>query len=231
MARRTAAIGQLRTASRVEMGLAGALIVVAALMSATQQPVPQLAAESRQAALDNVRTTHARAVSGQFAARVRAAHTGVGDGTATVFEISVRSHGAPVPVRRARGVLTGGGIHREVPLQSEEPGTWSSRLLPLLPGRYRLRLRLDPRDRASLTIPVGVRVPAPPPAVIRSTHSDTRAGAQERGRRALVFLVLALGALAGAAGLRLVLGRPRREGEGGSVSPPQRPAVRSGGGP
>ncbi len=69
-ARRLAALDQLRSAVRVELALAGALIVVAALMSATAQPVQVHKVEAAQTSFAVERTTTAKGSSRGYLASV-----------------------------------------------------------------------------------------------------------------------------------------------------------------
>jgi hypothetical protein len=210
IARRLASGGQLRRAIRVEIGLAGTLIAVAALMSATEPPQQQLAAANQQAALNHVETTSAQAASSGYVARVRTTRTGVGDTASTLFEVLLRTRGAPATIPGARAVLTSdGGIHRKVPLRFQEVGRWASPLVPIAAGRYHFTSRFG-RHQRTLTFPVDVRVPATPRDVVLAARGDREAGAPGRARTALIATLAATGLLGGAAGFGLGLKRSRR---------------------
>jgi copper transport protein len=211
IARRLAAGGQLRLAIRVEIGLAAALIAVAALMSATEQPEQQLAAESQQAALNNVETTSARAASGGYVARVRTTRTGVGDTASTRFDVALRTGGTPITIPGARSVLTSdGGSRRTLSLQFEDVGRWASRLVSIAPGRYHLTTRFGRRER-TLTFPAEVTVPAAPRDVVAAARgNNTETDARARARTALLATLCATGLLAAIATLALGLKRSRR---------------------
>jgi copper transport protein len=208
--RRLAAGGQLRKAVRVEIGLAGALIAVAALMSATEQPEQQLAAEAQQAALNNVETTSARAAASGYVARVRTTRTGVGDTASTLFEVVLRTGGTPATIPGARAVLTSdGGIRRNMPLRFQDVGRWASPLVPIAPGRYHLTTRFGRHER-TLAFPVDVRVPAASGDVVLAARGDRDAGAPDRARTALVVTLAASGLLGGLAAVGLWIKRSRR---------------------
>jgi copper transport protein len=204
-ARRLAAVDQLRSAVRVELGLAGALIVVAALMSASPQPsqVRAVAAQQEQPASVSTRAT------GSFQgydATVRAVRAGSGAQPPTAFDVALTTEDTPASAPRASATLTGpDGTRRRLALRVEGAGTWSSAGLPLAPGAYRLTTRFDRHDR-TLTIPVDVEVPA----TALPTGGVTRAQELGRARTALQVALTGLALSAAFAGAVVAARRRRR---------------------
>jgi copper transport protein len=204
-ARRLAAVDQLRSAVRVELGLAGALIVAAALMSASPQPSQERAVAAQQ---EQPRTVQATATgsAGGYVATVRAVRSGTGTQAPTVFGVVLTTEDTPASAPGAAATLTGpDGAQRRLPLQVQGAGTWSAAGVLLEPGDYRLSTRFDRTDR-TLTIPVDVEVPATPlPAV-----GVIRAEELARARTALQVSLAGVALSAVLAGLVAAVRRRRR---------------------
>lgn len=188
-ARRLAAADQLRSAVRVEIGLASGLVVVAALMSATPQPSQERLAEGQKVALAHVERASAKGGSRGYVSSVRVTRIGAGSGTPTVFDVVLNFEGRPARAATAAARLTdvrGDGLG--VPLEARRPGRWTSAALPVSPGRYHLATRFIRRTR-TIRIPVDIVVPAPPPGVVAAATGKDGGAPEARARRALELTV------------------------------------------
>lgn len=205
-AHRLAAADRLRSAVRVEIGIAAALVGVAAIMAATPQPAQERLADAQQEALDHVGTTRADGVSQGYVARVRTTRIGVGPGTATILDVVVRTEHRRVGSQAVTARLAdNSGAVLDVPLEARGAGAWSSSPLPVSPGRYHLTTRFD-RRTGTVSIPVDVVVPADPPGLAAAAAGKVGNAPEARARRALELTVLGMAALLGLA----VLGYGRR---------------------
>ncbi|MEP6666602.1 MAG: copper resistance CopC family protein [Nocardioidaceae bacterium] len=159
-ARRLAALDQLRSAVRVELAMAGGLILVAALMSATAQPTQVRKVEAAQAAFSIEHTATAKGESRGYVASVRVVRSGAEPGATTVFGVALTTEATLASAPSAEAVLTGAdGIGRSLSLGLSSAGRWTSPGVDVSPGRYRLTLRFDRQDRPVI-IAMAVTVPS-----------------------------------------------------------------------
>lgn len=159
-ARRLAAVDQLRSAVRVELGLAAALIVIAALMSATAQPTQLREVAAREAALKTKSSTTAKGVSHGYVATVKVARQGVEPAVTTVFRVALTTEDTLASAPTAEAVLTGSdGVGRGLQLELSSEGVWTSPGVDVPPGRYLLTTQFDRRDRPVI-IPVNLTLPS-----------------------------------------------------------------------
>ncbi len=219
-ARRLAAVDQLRSAVRVELGLAAVLIVVAAVMSASPQPAQQLEAEAQQQAPKFVSATAAGSSHG-FVASVHAIR-GAAPSAPTAFHVDLFTGTTPVKAARGTVVLQGpDGAQQQVPLRFAGAGEWVG-VASVVPGEYRLTTRFDRQDQV-LTMPMKVQLPAAP---LSTATGPTRAQQVERADTALTVSLAGLLLSAGLAGLVFAVRRRQR-----LVPAPVVPAVGSPGPP
>jgi len=184
-ARRLAAADQLRSAVRIEIGIAAGLVLVAAIMSATPQPAQERLADAQRAALDHVETANATGVARAYVARVRTTRTGAGSGTPTVLDVALSFERRPARAAAVTATLTDvRGNDLDVPLEVRRPGRWSSAPLPVPPGRYHLTTRFS-RPTQTVRIPVDIVVPPPPPGVVAAAAGKVGGAPEARARRAL----------------------------------------------
>lgn len=161
--RRMAAAGELRSTARLELLLAGALVVVAALMSAAAQPsTPAAGAAGGVTGAGTPAagvTGTASGSAGGYVADVTVRRSGTGAGVVTVFDIDLSTEGTLASAPSADAVLRGpDGVDRAVALELTGAGHWTSKPLPVPPGSYRMTARFERLGR-QLRIPVTLRVP------------------------------------------------------------------------
>lgn len=153
-AQRLAAAGDLRSAVRLELVLAGGLLVAASLMSATAQP-SQVPGRTVAGA---ARTATSSGTAAGITVQVKVSRTGQGTAAATVLDIGLTGDAA-VTTTSAVGVLRGpDGVDRAFGLSPSGRGRWTSARLALAPGSYRVTTRLDGPQQVA--VPVDVKVPA-----------------------------------------------------------------------
>jgi copper transport protein len=158
LTRRLAAADELRSAIRIELGLALGLVVVAALMSASPPPDP--AKPVTVAAQDRLRTTSAHGSSQGFVANVVTQRRGTGAQSATVFEVSLTTEATRASAPQADVILRGpDGLDQTIALLMSGEGRWTTERLLVDPGKYQLTARFY-RLGAPVTIPVAVTVPS-----------------------------------------------------------------------
>jgi len=194
-ARRLAAVDQLRSAVRVELGLAAVLIVVAAVMSASPQPAQQRAVEAQQQA-PQVVSAAATGSSRGYVASVHAIRAG-GVNAPTVFHVDLFTQGTPANAPSAVVVLhRPDGSRQRVPLRLQGAGAWVG-VAALAPGDYRLTARFARREGA-LAMPMQVRLPSAP---LSTATGPSPAEQQDRARTALTASLAGILLSAGLAGL------------------------------
>jgi copper transport protein len=160
--RRAAASHDLGTGIRMELMLAGALVLVAALMSAT--PPPSSVDADRPTGLARqsgpVRATSAAGREAGYVARVTVFRSGRGTGAATVFRIQLTAEGAPASSSAASATLGyPDGPDRRFGLRLTGAGEWLSDRLSVPAGRYLVTARFL-RSGDVVELPVRVRVPS-----------------------------------------------------------------------
>jgi len=204
-ARRLAAVDQLRSAVRVELGLAGVLIVVAALMSASPQPAQARAIEAAQ---DVPRFVDAAAVgsSGGYVASVHAIRSGASANAPTVFHVDLFTGNLPADARSAAATLhRSDGTQQQVPLRPQGAGTWVGRA-DVTPGSYRLTARFD-RPNGEVSVPLRMRLPATP---LPTATGPSRTEQLDRARTALTVSLAGVLLSAGLAGIAFAVRRRQR---------------------
>jgi copper transport protein len=168
---RLAAAGNLDSAIRLELVLAGGLVVAAALMSATAQPsqLPGRSSVALAAAVQPARTSSGFGSAAGYRVEVQVRRTGSGPAAATVFDLGVSAEGLNTGLAAPRpasvGVLRGSdGVDRAFGLSGTTQGRWASGPLSVSPGRYRLIARFAGPGKdgtgKDLVIPVELTVPA-----------------------------------------------------------------------
>jgi copper transport protein len=195
-ARRLAAVDQLRSAVRVELGLAAVLIVVAAVMSASPQPAQQRAAEAQQQAPQVVSATATGSSQG-YVATVHAIRAG-GVNTPTVFHVDLFTASTPVGASTAAVALRrpDGTTEQQVLLRRQGAGAWAG-VAAIAPGDYRLTARFERHGRV-LSMPLQLRLPATP---LTTATGPSTAEQLERARTALTVSLAGILLSAGLAGL------------------------------
>ncbi len=159
-ARRLAALDQLRSAVRVELAIAGVLIVVAALMSATAQPTQVRRVEAAQGSFAVERTSTAKGSSRGYLASVNVVRSGIEPSTTTVFNVVLSTQATRASAPTAEAILKGpDGVRRSLALDLASEGQWVSPGVDVAPGRYDLKLRFDRADRPVI-VPVQLTVPS-----------------------------------------------------------------------
>ncbi|MDQ1653524.1 MAG: copper transport protein [Cryptosporangiaceae bacterium] len=159
LTRRIAAADELRSAIRIELGLALGLVAVAALMSATAPPDPSVAPGGGAGGGSAARITTARADSVGFEADVQTERVGEGADAATVFTIALFTEATPASAPAASASLRGpDGVARTVPLLISGEGRWTTGRLLVDPGKYQLTTTFN-RLGSPVVIPVPVTVP------------------------------------------------------------------------
>lgn len=156
---RLVAADELRSAVRLELLGAGALIAVAAVMSATAPPA-SVAAASTAIAAQNTRQQSSTGSAAGYRTEVVVTRSGRGPSAATVFRVSLTTQGTRASSPLADALLRGtSGVARGLSLQLVGEGEWVSDRLAVEPGRYRFTARFQ-RAGATVSIPVDVRVPS-----------------------------------------------------------------------
>ena len=160
---RRAASGELGTVVRLELGLAAALLGVAAAMSASSPPAtgqPPAPVAAAAPAPSRVLTRSFAASGGRYRLKVTVERAVDGPTPGSVLDLRLSSEGAPAAASTARVVLGGHGGPRPVAVTERGEGRWRSDRLGLEPGSYRLVARFT-RSTGPFSIPVTVRVPTP----------------------------------------------------------------------
>jgi len=204
-ARRLAAVDQLRSAVRVELGLAGVLIVVAAVMSASPQPAQARALEAQQDVPRFVSASAAGSSRGHSAS-VHAIRSGASANAPTVFHVDLFTGRTPVGARSASATLRrADGTRQRVLLLPQRSGTWVGQA-DVAPGSYRLTARFD-RPNRELTIPMRMRLPAAP---LPTATGPSRTEQLDRARTALTVSLAGVLLSAGLAGIVFAVRRRQR---------------------
>ncbi|MCW2598859.1 MAG: transporter [Frankiales bacterium] len=157
--KRQAAAAQLASAVRLELGLAGTLVALAAVLSATAPPEQDRAgavlAESVHTA---PAVTSSSALAQGYRLEVQAVRSRSAAAAGTVFAVGLSVEGEAANAPGASGTLAGAdGVAHPFALQLVGAGQWSSQRLEVPPGQYRLTAQFD-RASGSVRIPVTVRV-------------------------------------------------------------------------
>jgi copper transport protein len=219
-ARRLAAVDQLRSAVRVELGLAAVLIVVAAVMSASPQPAQQRAIEAQQQT-PKVVSAAATGSSRGFVTTVHAIRAGAAD-TPTTFHVDLFGGSTAASAADAAVVLgRPNGTTQRVPLRLQGAGTWVG-LATVAPGEYQLTARFD-RAGQALTVPMQLQLPAAP---LSTATEPSRTQQLDRAQTALTVSLAGILLSAALAGLAYALRRRHR-----LVPTPVVPAIGSPGPP
>jgi uncharacterized membrane protein len=203
-AKRLAAVDQLRSAMRVELGLAAVLIVVAALMSASPQPAQQRAIEAQQQAPKFVTATAAASSHG-FVSSVHVIRASAANAP-TAFHVDLFTGSTPVTATRGAVVLQRpDGSQQQVPLRDAGAGAWVG-VATVAPGDYQLTTRFD-RHGQELAMPMRVQVPAAP---LSTATLPSRAEQVDRAHTALTVSLTGLLLSAGLAALVFAVRRRQR---------------------